>query len=288
MGLLQRHEAKKAERAEHAAALKASQALAAWQQADAGIRELLDEARTDHGAVDGGPLVLKTDERAFQVVEGAALIEPRRLPGHWEGRSQGVSFRVAKGVRYRVGANKGHYVQGDEVPTPIDTGTVTITNQRVVFQGAKATREWAFSKLLGVQHIDQGRTPWTALQVSNRQKTSGFLYTTETARGIRFRLDLAIAHYHGQIDELISDLEDQLAEHAKTKPPEPGPTEVSISRKHVGDSHDASWSPRPPASAPPPGWLQDPSSRHQFRYWDGQGWTDDVADNGESSKDPLA
>ncbi|NBT30301.1 MAG: DUF2510 domain-containing protein [Gammaproteobacteria bacterium] len=26
-------------------------------------------------------------------------------------------------------------------------------------------------------------------------------------------------------------------------------------------------------SSIPPGWYPDPSGEHQFRYWDGQGWT---------------
>ncbi|MGB0471164.1 MAG: DUF2510 domain-containing protein, partial [Ilumatobacteraceae bacterium] len=26
-------------------------------------------------------------------------------------------------------------------------------------------------------------------------------------------------------------------------------------------------------SSIPPGWYPDPSGEHQYRYWDGQGWT---------------
>src|SRR5438067_8171963 len=32
----------------------------------------------------------------------------------------------------------------------------------------------------------------------------------------------------------------------------------------------------------------DPSGRHQLRYWDGQGWTDQVSDNGVSATDPFS
>jgi hypothetical protein len=262
MGLLERHEAKK-RLAEH------DQALSLWQQEDSELREMLNEARSQ-GVRQGLGIALKKDESAFQVLDGSALIEPRRLPGHWEGRSQGFSFKVAKGVRYRVGTSKGHYVQGDEVPTPIDTGTLTITDQRVVFQGTKATREWAFSKLIGIQHVDLPKSPWTAIQVSNRQKTSGFLYTPAVAAGVRFRLDLAIAHYHGEVDEMIRALEAQLAEHARS-----GPADL----------------PREPASLPagsdPSGWFADPSGRHQYRYRDEHGWTANVADDGAQSTDPL-
>jgi hypothetical protein len=41
-------------------------------------------------------------------------------------------------------------------------------------------------------------------------------------------------------------------------------------------------------SAPTPGWNPDPSGRHEYRYWDGSNWTDDVSDNGVTSIDPVA
>jgi Protein of unknown function (DUF2510) len=41
-------------------------------------------------------------------------------------------------------------------------------------------------------------------------------------------------------------------------------------------------------NAPPPGWNPDPTGRHEYRYWDGGSWTDDVSDNGVTSVDPVA
>lgn len=32
-------------------------------------------------------------------------------------------------------------------------------------------------------------------------------------------------------------------------------------------------------------WLPDPSGRHQLRWWDGQRWTDNVADGGQTATD---
>ena len=34
-------------------------------------------------------------------------------------------------------------------------------------------------------------------------------------------------------------------------------------------------------------WHPDPGGRHQYRYWDGQAWTDHVSDNGLATVDPL-
>jgi hypothetical protein len=55
--------------------------------------------------------------------------------------------------------------------------------------------------------------------------------------------------------------------------------------------------PAAPAPSPPtapagtgpgsPGWAADPFGRHQWRYWDGTRWTDQVADGSTQSTDPA-
>jgi Protein of unknown function (DUF2510) len=40
-------------------------------------------------------------------------------------------------------------------------------------------------------------------------------------------------------------------------------------------------------NASAPGWQPDPSGRHEYRYWDGSTWTEDVSDAGATSVDPL-
>jgi hypothetical protein len=41
-------------------------------------------------------------------------------------------------------------------------------------------------------------------------------------------------------------------------------------------------------NSPPPGWLPDTTGRHEYRYWDGIQWSDDVSDAGTTSVDPVA
>ena len=36
-----------------------------------------------------------------------------------------------------------------------------------------------------------------------------------------------------------------------------------------------------------PAWESDPTTRHQYRWWDGERWTDFVADDGVQTLDPL-
>ena len=38
----------------------------------------------------------------------------------------------------------------------------------------------------------------------------------------------------------------------------------------------------------PAGWKADPTGRHQFRYWDGFQWTENVADAGDQTRDPVS
>lgn len=191
------------------------QAAAASAAHLAFLAQAVEQAKSYEGVVGAEaagatPLPLKANERLLLCIQGAALIEPRHAAGHWEGRSSGVSVPVPglSRVRYRVGATHGTYVQGAEVPTPIDTGSFTITTTRAVFVGPKQTREWAWSKLLGITHSQD--PPWSAISVSNRQKTSGVLYDAAHADQIRFTLDLAIAIVQNDRATLVAHLTEEL------------------------------------------------------------------------------
>jgi hypothetical protein len=40
-------------------------------------------------------------------------------------------------------------------------------------------------------------------------------------------------------------------------------------------------------NGPAPGWQPDPTGRHEYRYWDGTRWSDDVSDGGVAATDPV-
>ena len=69
--------------------------------------------------------------------------------------------------------------------------------------------------------------------------------------------------------------------------PEPHPASVVPSPPDARPGGPAGPAPAPAQSLPPPGWHPDPSGRHWWRWWDGRGWTDHVADGGASYVDPL-
>ena len=176
------------------------------------LAEMITAARTYDGGtpeeVRASGFIIQPDERLYGVFVNAMLIEPRRAPGHYAGTSAGLSFRLAKGVQYRVGQQRGVFQPGPESPTVIDHGDLAITTRRVIFRGLKQSREWEFGKLLGVEHAKDGS--WSALSLRNRQKTSGFGYSADIADAVRFRFELALSTYRGDPEAYLTQLENEL------------------------------------------------------------------------------
>ena len=208
--MFEKHHEKKLEK-EH------EEALAKWQAQRDGYAELLQLAETFNG-LPTNEIVLGPGEALFYKVAGAALLDARST-GHWEGTSSGFSVPIGGGVRYRVGATRGHYVQGEPVLAAIDHGTVYVTNRRVVFTGPKQTREAAFAKLVGYQHDDQSGA--TTVSVSNRQKPVTVHYGSGLSAAFDFRLDLALAHYRGTTEALVAQLRQDLAKLDAARPSAP-------------------------------------------------------------------
>jgi hypothetical protein len=225
--MFEKRKAKKAVLAERRAAIQAETQLRAWEQEHQVIEWCLNQAQVvqrgeDPTPDDVCPIPLKADEHALYVLKSASLVEPRRAPGQWAGGSSGVSVRVpgTKSMRYRVGGTRGAYVQGAESPTVIDSGVFVITNVRAVFLGPKQSREWAWSKLVGL-HKDEAADTWVGIAVSNREKVSGVAYFPQDAYSVGLYLDLGIAQANGKVDELIRELTEWREAHAKEKPSVP-------------------------------------------------------------------
>jgi hypothetical protein len=196
--------------------------LAAWQTERDACAENLALVKGFAGDAQSSALLLKRGELVFATVTGAALVEDRRGPGQWQGRSSGFSIPVGsiggRSIRYRTGQSRGHFVQGAPAPTAIDTGNVIVTNRRVVFQGAKQTRECLFDKLVGFQHASDGSTVFS---VSNRQKPTTVHYGPNLAGWFDLRLDLALAHYRNDLTGLVGQVEADLKAIDTQKPTPP-------------------------------------------------------------------
>jgi len=209
----------KARRAEREAAAHAHAAEATAQQSQY-VVDLYDWTISRARSIADGTfadansrVALKKGERAIYSLDNVGLVESRRGASHWQGRSQGVSVHIpgTKSMRYRVGQTKGTVVAGEEKPTVIDSGSVSVTTTRAVFVGSKQTREWTWAKLIAVQDADPS---WIGIAVSNRQKVSGVSFPTAQDRlPLQLALDLAVALTNDTATEYVADLERQRAEH---------------------------------------------------------------------------
>jgi hypothetical protein len=170
---------------------------------------------------DSAPdIIHKKGELFYLVVNGAGFYEATRQPGQWTGGSQGVSLRVAKGVSYRVGANRGTFKQGAEVMTVTSRGTFYVTNVRCVFVGDRRTAEWPYAKLIGFSLEGDGNV---VFNVSNRQKPSGVVFGTAAEPQIDATIAGAIAAFQGEdqhaalVDELRKDATEAQDEAARAR-----------------------------------------------------------------------
>ena len=219
--MFEAHKEKKAQEAAQAAALvaqaKKEAALQEWTEQMQELRGLLAVA-SGESASGITSLILKKGEIGVAQITNVGLIEERKGAGQWKGASQGVSFPIGhvagRQVRYRVGQTRGHYVQGAPVPTAVDNGTLTITNQRIVYQGANKNSECAFAKLLGIQHGSGG----LSISVSNRQRPTVVHFGTAIDDWVSNRLSIALALYNGDAGDAVTQLQAQLSELESHKP----------------------------------------------------------------------
>jgi hypothetical protein len=148
------------------------------RQQDKNVKDNLASAATKLEAlsktlapIDLSGFVEQKGEKAYFKLDNVSLTEWRSTGSSYQGGSQGVSFRIAKGVSYRVGQSRGTLVKNPEQLQVVDQGSAIFTDKRIVFAGTKSNREWDFSKMVNVDVGTNGI--YVNIAVSNRQKNSG-------------------------------------------------------------------------------------------------------------------
>ena len=148
------------------------------KQNDQNVKDNLESAATKLEALskDLAPIELpgfmeQKGEKAYFKLDNVSLTEWRSTGSSYQGGSQGVSFRIAKGVSYRVGVSQGTLTKNPEQLQVVDQGSAIFTDKRIVFAGTKSNREWDFSKMVNVDVGTNGI--YVNIAVSNRQKNSG-------------------------------------------------------------------------------------------------------------------
>ncbi|MDP3058512.1 MAG: hypothetical protein Q8N36_03540, partial [bacterium] len=104
----------------------------------------------------GGQVILKKDE-IVHFADTAVLKELKTVSLGYSGRSHGISFPIAKGIRYRVGAFRGHMLKEDRL-VETSQGALLITTQRLFlhpFPGHKPV-SIPLNKILSYQCFNNG------------------------------------------------------------------------------------------------------------------------------------
>ncbi len=199
------------------------QAMATWQTEHDQAQHLVEYATAIHPGSTAGDVMLKSGEAVVGYVTGASLVQDRTTPGHYVGGSAGVSVPIGsiagRSVRYRVGAQRGHFVPGVPTPTAVDVGTFYITDQRFVYSGQKQSHEMLLSKVVAM-HRDDDLGKLT-VGVSNRQKNVIVYYGPKVGESVKFYLDLAVARHAGEADAFVAQLQASVDEIDAKKPTPP-------------------------------------------------------------------
>ena len=122
--------------------------------------------------MDEPTIILKKGE-VQHLVEPASLLK-EVIQREFQAGSRGVSFRVMKGVSYRVGNTRGRMVEVGRSLEAADEGQLAITSQRVVFTGERKSIEVAYAKLLDMNVYTDG----IQFHVTNRQTPTMFRVTS--------------------------------------------------------------------------------------------------------------
>jgi len=118
---------------------------------------------------DNSPVLLKRKEELQVVLPNMALWEPRSVRQSVGGYG-GPSFRIAKGVSWRLGAFKARSESHEELRA-IDQGRFTLTSKRLLFSGAKRAVDINLDKIISIEPYSDG----IAVRTSGRQKTQYFV-----------------------------------------------------------------------------------------------------------------
>ena len=167
-----------------------------------------DEPEDNQLVQKAGELVLWSGSAVFH--------EAGRTPSRYVGSSQGFSIPIVAGVRYRVSANRGTLIPGEEMQMEKEVGLVKLTNQRLIFAGSANAAEWQFAKFLSAG-TNPARNDFI-FAVSNRKKTSGLRFSNEDGIAFSRLLALALYSYENGIPATIKAIKDEIKEIESNKP----------------------------------------------------------------------
>ncbi|MGL5980127.1 MAG: hypothetical protein ACRCZY_04470 [Phocaeicola sp.] len=105
--------------------------------------------------IQGGiPFLLQKNEKIIWIFRNVAYYQ-QKTRREMRGRTQGMSFRVMKGVYYRVGGFKGTPIETTHNEY-IDTGVVGLTDKHLYFSSPKKSFKLPYNKIIDIQSYSDG------------------------------------------------------------------------------------------------------------------------------------
>jgi hypothetical protein len=154
------------------------------------LRLMTEIQRGNMPQISVSNLVLQRGEVAYWS-EPAILAEEKVIRRTYQGESQGVSFRIMKGVNYRVGATRGQMVS-ETGWVPVSDGELVITNKRVIFKGAGKSFAIKLDQILDFQLAKNG----VIISENNKSRQRTLLFKSDSNyEMIGMIVSSAINHY---------------------------------------------------------------------------------------------
>lgn len=113
-------------------------------------------------------ILLKAGEEAFVQTE-SKLYENRGVT-HSKSSGRGGAVRIAKGV-YIGGSNRSGTSETIQQLKVIDSGSLVLTNKRLVFDGGRENRNIPIEKIISVNHFSD------SIEISSEARSKSMLFT---------------------------------------------------------------------------------------------------------------
>lgn len=119
------------------------------------LRDTSEGNYTSRVQVDGTvPFVFQKGETLLWLFPDAEYYQPRTKTSY-QGQSSGASFRVTKGMYYRLGEFKGNPVANTQM-TLLDSGMVAITDKHIYYAGDLKSLRVRFDKIISISPYSDG------------------------------------------------------------------------------------------------------------------------------------
>jgi hypothetical protein len=120
------------------------------------LRDILEGKIPESRLEINGPLpvILQNSEKIIWLFNYVSYNE-QRTRTEYQGRSQGVSIKIAKGLYYRAGAFKGNPVQIEEMKC-IGIGMVILTNKNFYFTSSNKNLKIPYNRIITIDQYEDG------------------------------------------------------------------------------------------------------------------------------------